>query len=448
MLKDAWTLAIEALSWMEKDKLNEQLALAKTARQLHITKIEALRLAHKLIFETVRCLNIIDRFLNIHLKPESINLYPLGVQAFLRLYVYQTRVSKNWMGLDIEEAEKIVKLGRSILGWRSLKNVEPVLGTLLTSSKQEMFKNLSDEEQVGLSTYHPSWFVRYCFRLFGRQEALELLKANLKTPPIYIRLNTLKGSEKTILEKIAEDGIELAKIPGLMYAYKVLRSKHPLVRTSSFKDGLFYIQDKASCFASECVRPEPGTVVLDVCAAPGAKTTYLAQLMQNRGVIYSIDYSRRRMNVWRREVSRMGVEIAEPIIADACNSLPVNLEADVVVLDPPCTSTGTFAKLPSAKWRLTPSSIYRMAELQWSMLNKAAEKVRPNGILFYSTCSITVEENEMLIERFLKWHPDFRLVEVSSSIGAPGLRGMDKCRRLFPHIHECNGFFMAKMMKT
>jgi 16S rRNA (cytosine967-C5)-methyltransferase len=187
--------------------------------------------------------------------------------------------------------------------------------------------------------------------------------------------------------------------------------------------------------------------VLDVCAAPGAKTTYLAQLMQNRGGICSVDYSLRRMQVWRKEVSRMGVKIAEPVMADACVSLPFALEADVVVLDPPCTSTGVFAKQPSAKWRLTPRSIEKMTDIQWRMINNCAEKVKSGGVLTYSTCSITVEENEMIVERFLKRHPEFSLAEITPKLGVPGLRGLDRCQRLYPHIHESNGFFIAKLLK-
>jgi 16S rRNA (cytosine967-C5)-methyltransferase len=210
---------------------------------------------------------------------------------------------------------------------------------------------------------------------------------------------------------------------------------------------LFYIQDKASCFAAEVADPQPGMTVLDVCAAPGAKTTYLAQLMQNQGLVGSVDYSWRRMQVWRREVSRMGVEIAEPVLADACVSLPFALDADVVVLDPPCTSTGVFAKQPSAKWRLTPGSIEKMADIQWRMINSCAEKVKVGGVLTYSTCSITVEENEMVVERFLEAHPDFSLVEINPKLGVSGLRGLDMCQRLYPHIHGSNGFFIAKLLK-
>ncbi|MEM0216183.1 MAG: RsmB/NOP family class I SAM-dependent RNA methyltransferase [Candidatus Bathyarchaeia archaeon] len=448
MLEESWMLAIETLSWMEKEKINEQLALARTAKQLNINKVEVLRLAHKLVFETIRHQNVIDRFINEQLKPKSLNEFALGVQSFLRLYVYQTRIAKNWSNVDFQEAEDIVKLGRAILGWKALKEVEHIFGKLLTEHVTEILKNTSDEERTGLLTFHPTWFVKYCFKLFGRKKAIELLKANMRSPPTYIRLNTLKGEEEDILKKIGEENIKVEKVEGLKYAYKVLSSKRPLVRSKSFREGLFYIQDKASCFAAEVADPKENDVVLDVCAAPGAKTTYLAQLMRNCGRIFSIDYSKRRMDVWRKEVARMGVEIAEPIIADACNPLPVNVEADVVVLDPPCTSTGTFAKLPSTKWRLTSRSIYKMAEIQWQMLKKAAEKVRPGGKLIYSTCSITIEENEMLIEKFLKWHPEFQLVDIKQNFGAPGLRGLNKCRRLYPHIHECNGFFIAKMIKS
>jgi 16S rRNA (cytosine967-C5)-methyltransferase len=153
------------------------------------------------------------------------------------------------------------------------------------------------------------------------------------------------------------------------------------------------------------------------------------------------------MKVWKKEVASLGVSIAEPAIADVCTSLPFNGEADLVVLDPPCTSTGVFAKQPSAKWRLGPKSIEKMASIQWQMINICAEKVKSGGFLTYSTCSITVEENELIIERFLKEHPEFSLAEVKPQIGLPGLHGLSLCQRLYPHLHQCNGFFIAKLQK-
>jgi len=447
LLKDAWAVAIETLSWIELQKLSERLALAKTVKQLDIKNPDAVRYAYGLVVETVRRKNLIDKVVNSVLKPKEIGEFNMGVQAFLRLYVYQTRVAKRWGEIDLKEAESIAKLVRAILGWKTLREVEPFLGFLLTRQLYPILKAASDEERIGLQTFHPTWFVKYCINLFGRSEAIAFLEANVNPPTTCIRLNTFKAPEEAVLETLTAEGVKLEKIEPLKHAYKVVGAKQPLTDTASFREGLFYIQDKASCFAAEVAHPKPDMTVFDVCAAPGAKTTYLAQLMQNRGGIFSVDYSLRRMQAWQREMARMGVKIAEPVIADACVSIPFTLEADMVVLDPPCTSTGVFAKQPSAKWRLTPRSIEKMAEIQWQMINNCADRVKAGGVLTYSTCSITVEENELIIERFLKQHPEFALEEINPMLGVPGLRGLDKCQRLYPHVHESNGFFIAKLLK-
>jgi 16S rRNA (cytosine967-C5)-methyltransferase len=447
MLKDAWTLAIETLSWMEMQNLSERLALARTVKQLGVTDYNTMKLAHMLVCETVRRKNFIDRFINTAITPDRIIEYDLGVQAFLRLYVYKTRVANNWGKTDFKEAENIASLARAILGWKTLQKTEPVLGVLLAQEPSVVFEEASDERRIALKTFHPTWFVKSSIKLFGRRDAIAMLEADAQQAPVYVRLNTLKVKEDEISRRLAEGGVRLEKVEGLRHAYRVVSTKQPLTSMAAFKEGLFYIQDKASCFAAEAANPEPDMIVLDICASPGAKTTYLAQLMQNKGTIYSIDYSKRRMSVWKGEVARMDVEIAEPAIADARRPLPLTLEADVVILDPPCTSTGTFRKLPSAKWRIRPRSIDKMTTIQWRMLDNCAENVKPKGTLVYSTCSITVEENEMIIERFLKQRSEFALVEMTPRIGLPGLRGLDKCQRLYPHIHDCNGFFIAKMQK-
>ena len=447
MLKDAWTLAIETLSQIELQKLSERLALARTTRQLGVSNSDVVRYAYGLVVETVRRKNLIDKFVNSVLKPKTLSELSLGVQAFLRLYVYQTRVVKDWVEPDLVEAARIAKLARAILCWKTLRSVEPFLGFLLTRQMEPVVRGASDEERTGLRTFHPTWFVKYCFRLFGRSEAIAFLEGSIYPPPAFIRLNTLKASQEEIITKLDREGVKLEKTEQLKHAYKVTHTKQPLTKTTSYQEGLFYIQDKASCFAAEAADPKPDTTILDVCAAPGAKTTYLAQLMQNQGTIYSLDYSARRMKTWKQEFRRMGTTIAEPLIADARIPPPLNIEADVAVLDPPCTSTGVFGRQPSAKWRLTPKSLEKMAEIQWQMINNVAENLKSGGVLAYSTCSVTVEENEMIIERFLKWHPEFHLEEIKPKLGLPGLRGLTKCQRLYPHLHESNGFFIAKLLK-
>lgn len=448
MLKNAWTIAIETLSWIEMQRLSEHIALARTIKQLQETNSNAIRYAYGLVVETTRRRNLIDKFINSVIEPKKISEFNLGVQAFLRLYVYQTRVTKNWSKYSLQEAQSIASMGRSILGWKTLLDVEACLGLMLTRQLKPILEASDDEERLSLETYQPLWFVKYCINLFGSEEAIPLLHASNNPPPTYIRLNTIKGKTEETLQKFDSEGVKLQKAEPLQDTYKVLELKKPLNTLESSKNGLFYIQDKASCFAAQAADPKPGSKLFDICAAPGAKTTYLAQMMQNQGSIVSVDFSRRRMKTWRQEVNYMGVTIADAVTADARLPLPLVGEADLVILDPPCTSTGVFAKQPSAKWRLSQKSIENMAEVQQQMINNCAQKVASGGYLTYSTCSITVEENEMVIERFLKEHPDFHLVEIAPELGSPGLRGLTQCRRLYPHLHQCNGFFIAKLQNS
>ena len=427
-------------------KLSEHLALARTIEQLGIRDPNAIRYAYGLVVETTRRRNLIDKLVNTVVAPKKIGDYNLGIQSFLRLYVYQTRVAKNWGKINLQEATHIASMGRAILGWETLREVEQYLGFLLTRQLAPILEAASDDERVSLETFNPSWFVKYCFNLMGRNEAIAFLHGSMNPPPTYVRVNTLGATEESIVEKLGSEGIKLESLP-LKYTYKVLEAKQPLNNLGSYKEGLFYVQDKASCFATQAADPKEGSVVFDICAAPGAKTTYLAQLMRNSGALYSVDFSARRMKTWKQENNRMGTKIAEPIIADACVALPFVGEASLVVLDPPCTGTGIFAKQPSAKWRITPKSISKMADIQWQMINNCAEKVAAGSVMIYSTCSITVEENETIIERFLKDHPEFNLAEIEPKIGLPGLRGLTQCQRLYPHIHQCNGFFIAKLLK-
>ena len=447
MLRDAWTVAIETLSWIEMRRLNERSALMKTVKQLGVKDPSAIRFAYGLVVETERRKNLIDKFINEVFAPKSVSEYDMGIQAFLRLYVYQTRVVKNWEKINLKEAENIASMGRAILGWETMREIEPLLGFLLTKKLASIMEGVNEAEKISLQTFHPTWFVEYCLKLFGHEGAIAFLNGSMIPPPGYIRINTLTAPEEATLQKLNQEGVVLEKIPQLNYTYQVLSSKKPLNALPSYAEGLFYVQDKASCFATQAANPKLGNRVFDVCAAPGAKTTFLAQLMQNQGNIYSIDFSSKRMKTWKKETARMGTIIADPIVVDATVSVPLLGEADLIILDPPCTSTGVFAKQPSSKWRLSPMSVQNMSEIQWKMINNCAEKVVKGGILAYSTCSITVEENEDIIERFLKEHPEFSPMEIEPKIGIPGLNGLTQCQRLYPHIHKCNGFFIAKLQK-
>ena len=445
MLHEAWALAIDAMCQIEQKNLNERLALALAIKKLRIRNNSAIGLAHKLVIETTRSRNLLDWIINSVLKPYSISDLPRNLRAFLRLYTFELKINRDE---NYEKAVNIARTGRSVLGWRRLLKVEEALGFILGLKTEKLLKGLCDEKTISLQQFQPLWFVKYCFKLLGRRESLQFFHSSHSNTPTYVRINTLKMPEEALLGKIQDDGITLEKAKGLKCTYKVVNYQQSLQKTPSYKNGLFHIQDKASCLAVEIADPKAGMTILDICAAPGTKTSYIAQIMNNKGKIYSIDYSRRRMKVWKVESERMEVQIATPLISDLFHPPPLqNIEANLILLDPPCTSTGVFGRTPSTKWRLSKKSIKRSVAIQWKMINNCNKLLKTGGHLVYSTCSITIEENEVLIERFLKWHPEFTLVDTKPRIGLPGMRGQTFCQRLYPHLHECNGFFVAKLKK-
>ena len=326
--------------------------------------------------------------------------------------------------------------------------MEKALGKLLSVRSEDVLAHRSDVEKIALLTWHSVFFVEYCFRLFGRGEALRFLASSQRSLPIYVRLNALKGSEEEIIGVLAKDGVRVEKVSVPNHVYRLVEAKQPLIKTRSFRQGLFLAQDMSNALVAEVAAPEAGSLVFDVCAAPGVKASHLAMLMRNEGVVCALDYSRRGMRAMRANVARLGVENVEPVVADARVYLPFGGAADLVVLDPPCSESGVLTRVPSAKWRLTAEFIARMADVQWQMLRNCADFVKEGGYLVYSTSSVCVEEDEMQVERFLRLFPDFRLVESKPRVGLPGFRGLEKCQRLFSHVHGCDGGFLARFRRV
>jgi len=366
-----------------------------------------------------------------------------GPRSFARIYTYWTKVRKS--GWD--ETLALLKAGRKVLGWQELAPLEVTFGRMLGFQLADAISDSLENEKIALETFHEDWFVDYCLRVFGRRKALEILRANMSAPPAYVRINSLVEDESKTLKDLDRVGVELKKVRGMRYVYRVLKSGGRLSASESSRNGKIQIQDKSSCLTVLAAKPKPDEVVFDVCAAPGTKTSFLAQLMHNRGGIYAFDLSWKRMEFWKREMKRMNVNVAHPVLADARQTLPIKAQADLVVLDPPCSNSGTFGKTPSAKWRTRPSDFDRFSKIQLDMLRACGDSVKPGGRLVYSTCSISLEENEEVVETFLRLDPRFRLTDVDPDIGEEGMRGLTQCRRLYPHLDESNGYFVAVMSR-
>jgi 16S rRNA (cytosine967-C5)-methyltransferase len=439
-LDDAWTVTIEALSWVELRRMNEDSALNKAINQLEAEDGDVVDEAKRLVFDVLKRRNTLDYLIDEALAPDELRLLDVGVRSFLRLYTYMI----HYGGSSLQQVNDLAEHVRGLLGPKRLGPAEEAIEMI--PHERLPWDTFTPTQDLAYRYFHPVWYVEYLKRHFDEQKVVEIIEP--AETPKYVRVNTLKADEG-VLDDLISLGFRFAKVPGLRYTYQALDSPEGLVDTAPYREGMVIFQDKASVLVGEVASPKPTDLVLDVCAAPGVKTSHLAQLMGNRGRIVSVDYDERRLDSWRRLTEKMGVSNAESVLADATKpgELPTET-ADIVVLDPPCTGTGTFNESPSGKWRINRNSIRRMADLQSRLLANSAANVAEGGALIYSTCSVTVEENEAVITEFLDRHPSFALEEAAPRIGEPGLERLTKAQRLYPSLHGCQGFFVAKIVKN
>jgi len=320
--------------------------------------------------------------------------------------------------------------------------LEQLLGYLVAHRPPDASSVMSESERVGLRTHNPPWWVLYCFYHFGRETGLKILSPPPR--PRYVRVNPLRNRGRVGLP------LELRKYSGQLVEADSgihILAGSPSTLAKYFETGVFQMQDLASFLAVKAANPAPGEAVLDLCAAPGGKTATLAQFMKNRGRILSVDYSKNRMASWSSETERLGVKIASPLIEDASN-LGLKGEFDLVVVDPPCTGTGILDRNPRMKWHLSQKLVHKFSVLQSMMLEESSKYTRPGGRILYCTCSLTLEENELVVSRFLSAHIDFETRPILQDYGSLGLLGQSNCRRFYPHRDRTAGYFIARLERV
>jgi 16S rRNA (cytosine967-C5)-methyltransferase len=304
-----------------------------------------------------------------------------------------------------------------------------------TRERVETEKLLADlkTSQPALGYSHPEWLCARWIARWGAEKAGELMALNNVTPRTYARVNHIKA--------------DLAKISGQWAAEKVtfaprqydwtgadlvfeLESHPALAGMRSFKEGMFYVQDPSTLLAVRELNPQPGDSVLDLCAAPGGKTTFIAQLMQNKGRITAQDNQPERLEMIKENCARLGATIVEASLApDAMIENPAK-KFDRILVDAPCSNTGVMRRRVDLRWRVRAEEIERLRAGQLELMRRAAARLKPGGTLVYSTCSLEPEENQSLIAEFLTGHPQFRL---------------EKERELIPFVDAVDGAYVARL---
>ncbi|PVU84980.1 hypothetical protein BB560_007200 [Smittium megazygosporum] len=297
--------------------------------------------------------------------------------------------------------------------------------------------------------------------LFTISELIEFLEANEAPRPITIRVNTLKAKRKQVAQALIKRGVNLDVLPGKWskVGLTIFESPVPIGATPEYMAGMYMIQSASSFLPVLALDPMPNERVLDMSAAPGGKSTYIAALMSNTGVVFVNDANKDRTRALVANIHRLGVTNSLVSNYDGREFPKVMGGFDRVLLDAPCSGTGVISKDQSVKSNKSDADFQLLTQLQKELLLSAIDSTSPSkaGIIVYSTCSVTVDENEAVVNYALSKRPNVKLVETGINFGKPGFtnfRGkrfnssLSLTRRFYPHTNNMDGFFVAKFQKT
>lgn len=302
---------------------------------------------------------------------------------------------------------------------------------------------------IALRHSQPRWIVEQWLGQLGPAEA-ELLAAAMAEPaPLTVRVNTLRISRDALAARWSAAGIDAEPTHFAPCGLR-LRSRLAVPQLPGFQEGLFTVQDESSQLAALFLAPRPGERVLDACAAPGGKATYLAQLMENHGEVFACDSAGQKLRLIEETADRLGITIIHTAQADAASSpLPAaDAPFDRILIDAPCSGLGVLRRNPDGKWWKSAADAGQLAATQRAILNHLAPRLAPAGVLLYSTCSTTQEENEAVIADFLSQHGDFMLENLHELFpDFTELFTAAGCFRSWPHRDGMDGFFAARLRK-
>jgi 16S rRNA (cytosine967-C5)-methyltransferase len=382
-----------------------------------------------------------------HIKPHRMER---AVITILRMGAYQLlfmdRVPSR---AAVDESVKLAK------GMKK-KDVAPFINGILRGiaekRKEISYPDLQTDPVDHIATLHshPLWIVRRWVDRWGVEEAMALCQADNEIPPFTVRVNTLKASREAILNQLRNETIEATPTPFSPVGL-VISDPPPLSTWGLLQGGWLQVQDEAAQLVSLLLAPQPGERVLDLCAAPGGKTTHLAQLMKDQGEIVAMDVRQAKLELLHENRRRLGITIVQALTHDATTPLPFPSGSfDRVLVDVPCTGLGTLRRNPDGKWRGKETDIPRLQEIQRAILAQASTMIKREGVLVYSTCTMTAEENEGVIDAFLSERKEFHLEGALPFLpaGCEDLVDSTGYLRTFPHQHGTDGFFAVRMRRT
>lgn len=383
--------------------------------------------------------------LDYYLEPFIRGKIELWVRWLLRLSLYQivylTRIPPHAV---VNEAVEIAKR-RGHKGISSMVN--GVLRSILRKGIRDLDEITDPIEKLSIETSHPKWLVNRFIEMYGYDQTAAMLQENNLPPQQTVRVNVTKKSVDDVLTLLREEGIEAIQsnvIPECLYILSGQAS-----RTKAFKEGLITIQDESSMMPANVLNPQPGWRVLDMCAAPGGKTTHLAEKMNNKGSILATDLHPHKLDLIEENVARLGLSIVEtaPIDGRKAPQFLKEESFDAVLVDAPCSGLGVMRRKPDIKYTKREEDFTSLHDIQLQLLHSGAAVLKKGGRLVYSTCTVNIEENEQTVEAFLSSHPEFELIPIEHLPNQLVDKQQGGMLQVFPQDFGSDGFFVAAFRK-
>ena len=434
-------LAVKILNRVERTDAYLEKLLDNEMRNTELNGQDK-ALLYEIVHGVIRWMGRLDWILNGFYKGQFSKAIP-NLKNGLRVALYQIlfldRVPDHAV---VNEAVEFVK---KLQGQKPADLTNAILRNIIRNKTGIRYPDPEEDLPGYLSAYysHPSWMVKRYLSRFGRKDTEELLAANNEKPYLTLKINALKTNPQEFKELLNSVNLKFNSGKYLPEFFQ-LQNLTNITAWEYFTHGYFNVQDESAGLACRMLDAKAGMKVLDLCAAPGGKTAYIAGLIQDQGEIIALDRYESRLKIMRKNMERLGINCVK---TKEVNALEYEgNKFDRILADVPCLGSGTLSKKPDIKWKKDLLDLKRITELQYSLLEKAASLLKEDGIVVYSTCSIEPEENGEIVKKFLNNHPEFKL-QNAAEIFPKELVDENGCVQTLPHIHHMDGAFAAKLIK-
>lgn len=439
-------IAFNALRDVHKGAYTD-VALDRVLQKINLPDRDR-RLVTELIYGSVRRQRTLDALID-QLATKKSQQQPPELRTLLHLGLYQLRYQERIPASAAVNTTVELAKENGFAGLTGFVNgLLRQYIRLVEKSPEPLKLPENPVERLGILHSFPDWIIQVWLEQLGFVETEQLCEWMNQTPTIDLRVNILRSSIEQVESAFKPAGVLVRRIPSLPQALRLIGNTGPIQNLPGFREGWWTVQDSSAQLVGHLLNPQPGEVVIDACAAPGGKTTHIAELMGDNGRVLAGDRTTSRLRKLQENARRLNLQSIQVFTGDSRNLPQWQNTADRVLLDAPCSGLGTMHRHADARWRQTPESVQELSLLQTELIAHTSTFVKKGGVLVYATCTLHPAENEGVISRFLADYPHWQIEPPSPDSPYSIYSTPPGWLKVWPHQQDMDGFFIVRLRKT